>query len=87
VVKREQVRVGDYSFFYAKRNENNQLKTGFFVHHKIVSAIKTVEVIGNITLSYHIMAYIDMRGRWCIIIVLNVHVPREEKIVIQKTVL
>ena len=34
------VRAGDYSFFYGKGNENNQLGTGFFVHHRIVSAIK-----------------------------------------------
>jgi hypothetical protein len=54
VVKRGQVRVGDYSFFYAKGNENNQLKTRFFVHHRIVSAIKTVEFIGDR------MLYIDM---------------------------
>jgi hypothetical protein len=26
------------------------------------------------------MAYIIMRGRWCDIIVLNVHVPTEDKI-------
>ena len=27
------VRAGDYNFFYGKRNEN-QLGTGFFVHHR-----------------------------------------------------
>jgi hypothetical protein len=30
------VKAGDYSFFYGKGNEN-QLGTGFFVHHKINS--------------------------------------------------
>ena len=80
MVKRGQVRVGNYSFFYAKRNENNQLETGFFVHHRTVSTIKAVEFIGDR------MLYVDMRGRWFNIIVLNVHVPREEKLMIQKTV-
>jgi hypothetical protein len=27
-------------FFYVKGNENHQLETGIFVHHKIVSAVK-----------------------------------------------
>jgi hypothetical protein len=76
VVKRGQARVGDYSFLYAKGNENNKLETGFFVHHRKVSTIKTVEFIGDR------MLYIDMRGHWCNIIVLNVHVPREEKLII-----
>jgi hypothetical protein len=36
------VRAGDYIFFYEKGNENHQLETSFFVHHRIVSAVKTV---------------------------------------------
>ena len=39
------VRAGNYNFFYGKRNENNELGAGFFVHHRIVSAVKRVEFV------------------------------------------
>jgi hypothetical protein len=42
---------------------------GFFVHHLVVSAVKIVEFVSDR------MSYIVVRGRWCNIIVLNVHVP------------
>jgi hypothetical protein len=34
------VRVGDYNFFYRKGNKYHELRTGLFVHHRIVSAVK-----------------------------------------------
>jgi len=34
------VRAGDYIFFSMKKNESYQLETGFFVHHRIISAVK-----------------------------------------------
>ena len=41
------VRAGDYNFLYGKGNENLQFGTGFFVHHRIVSAIKRVEFFSD----------------------------------------
>jgi len=67
------VRAGDYIFFYGKGYENHQLGTGYFVHHRIVSAVKIVEFVSDR------VSYVVLRGRWCNIIVLNVLAPSEEK--------
>ena len=66
-------RAGDYNFFYKKGNENRQLGTGYFVHHRIASAVKSVEFVSDR------VTYIVTRGRLCNIFVLKVHAPSEEK--------
>jgi len=45
------VRARDYNFFYRKGNEIHQLGTGFFVHYRIVSAVKRIEFVSD-RLSY-----------------------------------
>jgi hypothetical protein len=60
-------RAGDYTFLCGKGNGNYQLGTEFFVHQRRGPAVKKVEFVSDR------MLYIVLRGRWCNIIVLNVH--------------
>src|SRR5215510_4321453 len=44
-----------------------------FVHQRIASAVKRVKFVSDR------VSYIVLRGRWCNIIILNVHAPSEKK--------
>ena len=59
--------------FLWKRKQKSSIGNRFFVHHRIVSAVKRVEFVSNR------MSYIVLRGHWFNIIVLNAHAPSEEK--------
>jgi hypothetical protein len=65
------IRAEDYTLFYGRGNDNHQLGTGFFVHQRILPAVKKVEFVSDR------MSYIVLKGRWCNIIVSNAHAPTE----------
>jgi len=67
------VRAGNCTFFPWKINENHQLGTRFCLHYRIVSAVKRVEFVSDR------MSCLVLRGRWCNILVLNMHEPSEGK--------
>jgi exonuclease III len=67
-----------YVFVYGKGNQNRELCTGFLVHKRIISAVKWVEFVSDR------MSYIILRGRWCDVIILNIHARTKDKIYYMK---
>jgi hypothetical protein len=65
-------RAENYTFLYGKGNEDHQLEAGFFVRKRIIAAIRRVEFVSDR------MSHIILRGRWCKVVVLNVHAPCED---------
>jgi hypothetical protein len=61
----ETVRAGDYKFSVGTGNDNHQLGREFSVHHRIVSAVKRIEIVRDR------ITYICLRGRWYNVFVLN----------------
>jgi hypothetical protein len=63
------------SVYEVRWDKGSTLRTWYyiFVYHRILSAVKRVEFVSDR------MSHIFLKGRWCSIIVLNVHEPSEEK--------
>jgi hypothetical protein len=38
---------GEYTFIYGKGSENYEIGTGVFVHKRIISAVKRVEIVSD----------------------------------------
>jgi hypothetical protein len=56
-----------------ERKGKSSIGNIFFVHHRILPAVKRVDFVSDR------MLYVVLRGHWCIVIVPNVHAKSEEK--------
>jgi hypothetical protein len=68
---------GDYIFCSGNEHENHEFGMEFFIQKRTMSS----EFISDR------LSYIILRGGWCSVIVLNVHDPVEDKLMIQRQLL
>jgi hypothetical protein len=64
---------GDYKFYYESEKDNYKLGIGSFVHKRNISAVTRAKFVSDR------MSYVILSGRWCDIIVLNVHALKGDK--------
>jgi exonuclease III len=62
----------EYSFFYGKRNENDEFGAGFLCIRESYQQLRGLNLL-------MIGCHIQLKDRWCHIIVLNVHATTEDK--------
>ena len=67
------VTTGDYNFFLWKIKRKLSIWNRIFCTPQNTTAVKRVEFVCDR------ISYVVLRGFWCNIIVLNMHVPSEEK--------
>jgi hypothetical protein len=66
------VRAVDYNFFMEKETKIMNWEQDFLYNTEYYQQLRAEFISVR-------MSYVDMRDRWCNIIVLNMHVPSEEK--------
>jgi hypothetical protein len=65
--------LGNINFLYREGNEIHELSIGVFLHKRIMSTVKRVELVNDR------MPFILLKGHSCDIIVLRVRVPSGDK--------
>ena len=71
--KGAQLEQGIMIFLRERKRESSTRNRFFFVHRRLVSAVKRIEFVSDR------LSYIVLRGRWLHIILVNVRAPSEEK--------
>jgi hypothetical protein len=64
---------GNHTFLYGNGHANHHFGRGFSVHKGIRAAVTRAKIVSEG------MLYILLSGSWCAIIVLNVHIPYQNK--------